>query len=86
MQVSISFHCNVSGLSNEWRALEISVRGRSRSLEMTPFDRPHTSYMLSTVQFYEHILYIFSEVSEILIEHRDFYSPPAFHAPVKGIP
>ena len=27
----------------EWRDLEKQVRGRSRSLEMAPFDRSHTS-------------------------------------------
>jgi len=28
----------------EWRDLEIRVRVRSRSLEMVPFDRSHTSF------------------------------------------
>ena len=34
----------------EWRDLENQVRGRSRSLKMAPFDRPHaTFYWLSIV-------------------------------------
>jgi len=34
----------------EWRDLENQVRGRSRSLKMAPFDRPHaTFYWSSTV-------------------------------------
>jgi len=34
----------------KWRDLENQVRGRSRSLKMAPFDRPHaTFYWLSIV-------------------------------------
>jgi len=32
---------------NEWRDLETGGRGRSRSLEMAPFDRPYTTYYWS---------------------------------------
>ena len=28
----------------EWRDLENQVRGRSRSLKMVPFDRPHATF------------------------------------------
>ena len=28
----------------EWRDLENQVRGRSRSLKMAPFDRPHATF------------------------------------------
>ena len=28
----------------EWRDLEKQVRGRSRSLKMAPFDRPHATF------------------------------------------
>ena len=28
----------------EWRDLEDQVRGRSRSLKMAPFDRPHATF------------------------------------------
>jgi len=30
--------------AKEWRDLENQVRGRSRSLKMTPFDRPHATF------------------------------------------
>ena len=30
----------------EWRDLENQVRGRSRSLKMVPFDRPHATFFL----------------------------------------
>ena len=36
--------CEITIFSvKEWRDLEKQVRGRSRSLEMAPFDRSHTS-------------------------------------------
>jgi len=33
----------------QWRDLENSVRGRSRSLKMAPFDRPHTTFYWSAM-------------------------------------
>ena len=33
----------------EWRDLENQVRGRSRSLKMAPFDRPHTTFCWSVI-------------------------------------
>ena len=37
----------------EWRDLEKQVRGRSRSLKMVPFDRPHvTLYWSAIVNIY----------------------------------
>jgi len=33
----------------EWRDLENMVRGRSRSLKMAPFDRPHATFYLSPI-------------------------------------
>ena len=33
----------------EWRDLENQVRGRSRSLKMAPFDRPHTTFYWSAI-------------------------------------
>jgi len=41
--------CEIFGVK-EWRDLENQVRGRSRSLKMAPFDRPHaTFYWLAIV-------------------------------------
>jgi len=33
----------------EWRDYENQVRGRSRSLKMAPFDRPHATYYWSAI-------------------------------------
>jgi len=33
----------------EWRDLEKQVRGRSRSLKMAPFDRPHATFYWSAI-------------------------------------
>ena len=33
----------------EWRDLETRGRGRSRSLEMPPFDRPYTTFYWSAI-------------------------------------
>ena len=35
---------------NEWRDLENQVRGRSRSLKMAPFDKPHATFYWSTIE------------------------------------
>jgi len=33
----------------EWRDLENPVRGRSRSIKMAPFNRPHTTFYWSAI-------------------------------------
>jgi len=33
----------------EWRDLENQVRGRSRSLKIAPFDRPHATFYWSAI-------------------------------------
>jgi len=33
----------------EWRDLENQVRGRSRSLKMAPFDKPHVTFYWSSI-------------------------------------
>ena len=33
----------------EWRDLKNQVRGRSRSLKMAPFDRPHATFYWSAI-------------------------------------
>ena len=33
----------------EWRDLENQVRGRSRSLKIAPFDRPHATFYWSVI-------------------------------------
>jgi len=34
---------------NEWRDLEIQIRGRSSSLKMAPFDRPYATFCWSAI-------------------------------------
>ena len=34
---------------NEWRDLEIQIRGRSSSLKMAPFDRSYTTFYWSAI-------------------------------------
>jgi len=36
-------------VSKEWRDLKYQARGRSRSLKMAPFDRPHATFYSSTI-------------------------------------
>jgi len=42
--------CEISSVK-EWRDLENQVRGRSRSLKMAPFDRPHATFYWSCTIF-----------------------------------
>jgi len=42
----------------EWRDLENQLRGRSRSLKMAPFDRPHATLLVGHCK-YSSILYHF---------------------------
>jgi len=50
MAVSVAV-CEIFSVK-EWCDLENQVRGRSRSLKMAPFDRPHaTFYWLAIVNF-----------------------------------
>ena len=47
MAVSVAV-CEIFSVK-EWRDLENQVRGRSRSLKMAPFDRPHATFYLSSI-------------------------------------
>ena len=47
MAVSVAV-CEIFSVK-EWRDLENQVRGRSRSLEMAPFDRPYAAFYWSAV-------------------------------------
>ena len=51
---------------NEWRDLENQVRGRSRSLKMAPFDKPHATsfhFLLSKLQ----ILWAIAAVVDVMV-------------------
>jgi len=70
----------------EWCDLENRVRVRSRSLEMAPFDRTHTSSYSSSMA----TMALFCIVCEIWRltggKSRDFYTPPVFSALAGGDP
>ena len=47
MAVSVAV-CEIFSVK-EWHDLENQVRGRSRSLKMAPFDRPHATFYWSAI-------------------------------------
>ena len=47
MAISVAV-CEIFSVK-EWRDLENQVRGRSRSLKMAPFDRPHATFCWSAI-------------------------------------
>ena len=47
MAVSVAV-CEIFSVK-EWRDLENQVRGRSRSLKIAPFDRPHVTFYRSAI-------------------------------------
>ena len=47
MAVSVAV-CEIFSVK-EWRDLENQVSGRSRSLKMAPFDRPHATFYWSAI-------------------------------------
>jgi len=47
MAVSVAV-CEIFSVK-EWRDLENQVRGRSTSLKIAPFDRPHATFYWSTI-------------------------------------
>jgi len=47
--MAVSFAISEIFSVKEWRDLEKQVRGRSRSLKMVPFDRPHATFYWSAI-------------------------------------
>ena len=60
MAVSVAV-CEIFSVK-EWRNLENHVRGRSTSLKMAPFDRPHATFLSVGHCKYSSILYHFRVV------------------------
>ena len=86
------FHCNYVSIScrsssnNGVRDLEIWFRGRSRSLQMTTFDRPHAFHSMPN---YSRILYHLREKKRDISRKSRFVMPQshvAFVAPVTTVP
>ena len=84
MVVSVAV-CEIFSVK-EWCDLENRVRVRSRSLEMAPFDRSHTSsYSPSIVT--NAISYIVCKIyySDLLVENREIFIPHLHLAPPQGV-
>ena len=83
MAVSVAV-CEIFSVK-EWRDLENRVRVRSRSLELAPFDRSHTSsYSPSIVTMAISCIVSFGRYSNLLIENRYFFIPHLYLAPPQG--
>jgi len=84
MAVSVAV-CEIFS-AKEWCGLENRVRVRSRSLEMAPFDRSHTSsYSPSIVTMA--ISCIVCEIQRLIgRKSLNFYTPSVFSAPAGGDP
>jgi len=82
MAVSVAV-CEIFSVK-EWCDLENRVRVRSRSLEVAPFYRSHTSSCsLSIVTM---AIYVsFATYSELLVENRDIFIPHLYLAPPQGL-
>ena len=84
MAVSVAV-CEIFSVK-EWRDLENSVRVRSRSLKMAPFDRSHTSFYSPSIVTTA-ISCIICEILRLIgRKSRNFYTPPVFSAPAGGDP
>ena len=82
MAVSVAV-CEIFSVK-EWCDLENRVRVRSRSLEMAPFDRSHTSFYSCSIVTMA-ISCIVREIQRLIGRiSRNFYTPPVFSAPTGG--
>jgi len=73
MAVSVAV-CGIFSVK-EWCDLENRVRVRSRSLEMAPFDRSHTSCYPPTIELWRYLVSS-ARYSDLLVENRNFFMRP----------
>jgi len=59
----------------EWYDLENRVRVRSRSLEMAPFDRSHTSFYSPSIVTIWRYFVSCVRYSDLLVENREIFIP-----------
>ena len=65
----------------EWCDLENGVKVRSSSLEMAPFDRPHTSSYSPSIATMAIFLVSFARYSDLLVENYIIFVPYLYLAP-----
>ena len=82
MAVSVAV-CEIFSVK-EWCDLENRVRVRSRSLEMAPFDRSHTSSYSPSIELWRYLV-SFASYSDLLVENREFFIPHLYLAPPQGV-
>jgi len=76
MVVSVAV-CEIFSVK-EWRDLENRIMVHSKSLEMTPLDRPHTSSIVTMA-----LSCIVCEIQRLIGQKfLNFYTPPVFSAPI----
>ena len=83
MAVSVAV-CEIFSVK-EWCDLVNRVRVRSRSLEMAPFDRSHTSsYSPSIVTIWRYLV-SFASYNDLFVENREDFIPHLYLAPPQGV-
>jgi len=67
----------------QWCDLENRVRVSSKSLEMAPFDRSHTSSYSPSIVTMGYLV-LFARYSDLLVENREIFIPHLYLAPRRG--